>query len=81
MHSAERFELVWISMDTLRFVCSRILHLHREIIIVVVVILIMVIMVIMVIIIILNKTHSVLFARRHRLVMGCWMLTVGDQIR
>ena len=81
MHSAERFELVWISMNTLRFVCSRILHLHREIIIVVVVILIMVIMVIMVITIILNKTHSVLFARRHRLVMGCWMLTVGDQIR
>ena len=79
MHSAERFELVWISMDTLRFVCSRILHLHREIIIVVVVILIMVIMVI--IIILLYKTHSVLFARRHRLVMGCWMLTVGDQIR
>ena len=63
-------------MDTLRFVCSRILHLHREIIVVVVIILIMVI-----IIILLYKTHSVLFARRHRLVMGCWMLTVGDQIR
>ena len=60
------------------FVGSRILHLHRAINIVVVVILINIIMAI---IIILNKTHSVLFARRHRLVMGCWMLTVGDQIR